>query len=60
MLRRGDYKYTFWANDMPELYNLRDDPDEMQNIALEPHYKSKLEELKAQLFAWYKPPEIRN
>src|SRR2546422_95917 len=31
MIRRGDYKYNFYANDMPELYNLREDPKEMKN-----------------------------
>lgn len=58
MLRQGDYKYTFWANDIPELYDMRADPNEMHNLALEAIHKPKVEELRAQLFAWYKPPEI--
>ncbi|HEX4751100.1 MAG TPA: sulfatase-like hydrolase/transferase [Bryobacteraceae bacterium] len=58
MIRSGDYKYSFWTHDMPELYNLRTDPKEMTNLALDPASKSTVERLKAQLFAWYKPPEI--
>ncbi|MBS1855617.1 MAG: sulfatase-like hydrolase/transferase [Acidobacteria bacterium] len=58
MLRHGDYKYSFWANDIAELYNLRTDPKEMNNLAGLPENKGKEEELKAELFAWYKPPEI--
>jgi choline-sulfatase len=58
MLRRGDFKYSFWANDIPELYNLRTDPKEMHNLAPLPEYQGKVEELKKELFAWYQPPEI--
>jgi choline-sulfatase len=58
MIRSGDYKYTFWTHDMPELYNLRTDPQEMTNLALGAEYQNIVEQLKAQLFAWYKPPEV--
>src|SRR5579875_667863 len=57
MIRSGDYKYTFWTHDMPELYNLRNDPQEMINLALRPAYKETVGEMKEKLFAWYKPPE---
>jgi choline-sulfatase len=55
MLRRRDYKYTYWVHDMPELYNLRDDPKEMQNLALVSTQRHKVEEMKAELFAWQHP-----
>jgi len=55
MLRRHDYKYTYWVHDMPELYNLRDDPKEIQNLALVPTQRHKVEEMKAELFAWQHP-----
>lgn len=58
MIRDGDLKYTFWTHDMPELYDLRNDPKEMRNLALRPEYRSRVDELKAKLFAWYTPPEI--
>ncbi len=57
MIRRGVFKFNYYAHDIAELYNLRDDPQEMRNLALLPEYKAKAEEMKAQLFAWYRPPE---
>jgi choline-sulfatase len=59
MIRRGDFKYTFRVNDMAELYDLRQDPDEMDNLALKPAQKSRVESLREQLFAWHRPPELK-
>jgi choline-sulfatase len=58
MIRSHDYKYTFWTHDMPELYNLRSDPKEMNNLALLPAHHDTVAQLQETLFAWYKPPEI--
>ena len=58
MIRDGDYKYTFWTHDIPELYDLRKDPAEMTNLALDQGYKPKAESMKSKLFNWYQPPEI--
>ncbi|MEO7652989.1 MAG: sulfatase-like hydrolase/transferase [Bryobacteraceae bacterium] len=58
MMRRGDFKYSHYVSDTPELYNLRDDPQEMKNLALDPAFKGKLQEMKSQLFAWHTPREI--
>jgi len=55
MIRRGDFKYSYYSGDMAELYNLREDPKEMRNLALEPASVGKVDEMKAQLFAWHKP-----
>ena len=55
MIRRGDWKYCYYINDTPELYNLRDDPDELNNLAQSSEYREKHEELKARLFAWHRP-----
>ena len=55
MIRRGDFKYSYYTGDMAEMYNLREDPSEMRNLALEPASEGKLAEMKAQLFAWHKP-----
>ena len=55
MIRRGDFKYSYYTGDMTELYNLREDPKEMRNLALEPAFAGKASEMKAQLFAWRKP-----
>jgi choline-sulfatase len=59
MIRHGDYKYTFRVNDTAELYDLRSDRDEMENLALKPESRARVEALKNELFAWYHPPEIR-
>jgi choline-sulfatase len=55
MIRRGDYKYCYYVNDTPELYNLRTDPDEMKNLALLPAYKGKVKEMQERLFRWHRP-----
>ena len=58
MIRDGEWKYSFWTHDMPELYNLRSDPKEMTNLALRPEHRGDVARLKEKLFGWYKPPEI--
>lgn len=59
MIRRGDFKYTFRVNDMQELYDVKQDPSEMDNLALKPEHRSAVDRLKDELFAWYRPPEIK-
>jgi len=58
MIRHGDYKYCYYIDDMPELYNLRTDPNEMKNLALLPAYKAKAQEMQERLFAWHRPALI--
>ena len=36
MIRRGDYKFVHCRNDPDQLYDLRSDPHELRNLALEP------------------------
>ncbi len=56
MIRTGDYKYVAYSHDSPdEMFNLRDDPEEMDNLAIQPRFAGRAEELKAKLFAWHKP-----
>ena len=55
MIRDGDFKFNYWANDLAELYNLREDPEEKRNLALDARHQGKLAELKGKLFAWHKP-----
>ena len=49
MMRASEWKYTCWAQDIPELYNLRSDPDELHNLAGLPEYASKEAELRSRL-----------
>ncbi len=55
MIRHGDYKYCYYVGDMAELYDLRNDPQEMKNLALLPAYREKVSEMKQRLFAWHRP-----
>jgi choline-sulfatase len=58
MIRKGIWKYSHYSGDTPELYNLRDDPDEMNNVALNPAYKPRLEALRADLLRWSDPAAV--
>lgn len=55
MVRDGDWKYTFWLHDIPELYNLRSDPQELHNLAALPQYAAQRDALHRTLFAWHRP-----
>ncbi|MEO7146047.1 MAG: sulfatase-like hydrolase/transferase [Bryobacteraceae bacterium] len=56
MIRHGDYKYINYSHDAPdEMFNLRDDPREMNNLAIQPAFSARADELKSKLFAWHRP-----
>ncbi len=55
MIRDGRYKYSYWVNDIAELYDLERDPEELNNLAPDPNYTSVIERLRQRLFAWHKP-----
>jgi choline-sulfatase len=57
MVREGDWKYTFWAHDRDELYNLKTDPAELHNVAADARCRNQVEHLKAVLFGWHRPAE---
>jgi len=56
LLREGDWKYTLWENDIPELYNLKSDPQELHNVAALPEHAERCAAMKAQIRAWQKLP----
>jgi choline-sulfatase len=57
MICDGDWKYCHYVNDAAELYNLRDDPQEMNNLALEAAHRRRMEGMKQMLFSWHRPAE---
>ncbi len=44
MIRRGKYKYHYYVGFEPELFDLETDPDELHNLAPDPHYQETLKE----------------
>ena len=56
MVRDGEWKYTYWVHDIPELYNLKADPMELHNLAAKPEYADQITRLKRTLFDWHTPP----
>lgn len=52
MIRRGDWKYMFYASGPDELYDLRHDPWEITNRATDPACRSVLTELQQALDRW--------
>src|SRR5262249_17938743 len=52
MIRAGQWKYTIWAHDIPELYDLKSDPDELRNLAGVAEYAAREAELRSRLLAF--------
>ncbi len=50
--------FSQYAADTPELYNLRDDPQEMNNLAESRLHKPRVEELKSELLTWSNPAAV--
>jgi len=52
MLKKDNWKYCYYVGDREELYNLKDDPWEITNLANNKCYGSCKENLKNRLFDW--------
>ncbi len=57
MVRKGAWKYIHYVGFEPELFNLKDDPEELQNLAHSAEFVLKLEELNAELQSICDPEE---
>jgi arylsulfatase A-like enzyme len=49
MLRTPEWKYAYYVDDTPELYDLRADPPEVVNLAGHPEYREVEERLRRRL-----------
>lgn len=56
MILDDHWKYTYWIDDLPELYDLSSDPQELRNLSRSPEHAGKVKELHEKLFAWHTPP----
>lgn len=53
MCRTQDFKYVKRLYEQDELYDLKNDPNEVHNVVNDPAYASILAELKERLLTWY-------
>jgi choline-sulfatase len=58
MLRQGQYKLIYSHEDPLELYDLKADPGEFNNLAKNPDYQDVVERLRASLLARWDPQEL--
>ena len=57
MIRTARWKYVHSHEDTPQLYDLRDDPGEHRNLALEPGHQDVIRQLDARVMeGWELPP----
>ncbi len=54
MIRTPEFKYNYYILHGEELYDLKNDPDELVNLAGDAGYAEKKKELKAELDRWIK------
>nr|WP_255473574.1 sulfatase/phosphatase domain-containing protein [Halogeometricum sp. CBA1124] len=52
MVRTDRYKFVYNGPDRNELYDLREDPHELRNLAEHPHYEDVREAMGERLAAW--------
>ena len=64
MMRKGDYKFVYTHGIIDQLYNVKEDPNELTNLALEPKYyqlakQYAFETIVDWRFEKYSPMELR-
>ena len=58
MLRKGDWKYFYFTGDVPLLFNLKDDPGELRNLAGKPETAAVQKELHRHLTSLVDPDAV--
>lgn len=59
MLRKGAWKCIYYHNEEPELFNLNDDPQEMNNLAKKSEYQAIFEKMLSEILADWNPQELQ-
>jgi len=59
MVRTDDWKYVHWQGFRPQLYNLRDDPDEFRDLGADPRFEAERGELRERLFDFLSTRNLR-
>ena len=58
MIRKGDWKYLYFTGDRPLLFNLKDDPGELHDLAGKAETKAIQQELHARLLKLVNPDRV--
>ena len=58
MIRKGDYKYIHYIGFEPQLFNLENDADELNDLASDPEYALILRECEIELRKIINPGEV--
>ncbi len=58
MLRKGRYKFIYYVDYEPELFNISDDPEEMTNLAGQPEYANIVAEYETNLREICNPEKV--
>jgi len=60
MIKKDNYKYVHYVDEVPQLFDLKNDPDELYDLAEDANYIGILNECKEELYNIVDPIEIDN
>jgi arylsulfatase A-like enzyme len=52
MVRTADWKYVYFERFPPQLFDLRTDPGELNDLGKSPHHQAVRDAMKDRLFSW--------